>query len=826
MAVLNSLVRHSRTLLCCLSWTVAATAWSADSVVESDWQPWAYLPATEQAGLAPYCTGGFVAQPVLPPPSQTPSIEFNQGEIREDGSAQLLGDIRLWLDGLNAEAEKLTHDRPNNISYLSDAVTLRLEGIALSGDSGTVSHDSNEASLNIAQFVIPSADIHGEADSLKRGSETINAQGIRFTRCAPGDNAWWLVSARLEIDEEEEVARAWHSQLKVQHVPVLYVPYISFALNDQPRTGLLIPTFGASVLQPYYLHLSDQYDTTLGLEYQNDEGWFLHDEFRFLTRQHNGITDAVLQLADTRNPDEATSSDQRWSIQHRQSGQLTDHLGYDINTRWVSDRAFDVDLVPGKSEFVDHQRADLGLTAQWSELRLTGDLEYKQPVADSSKKFQTLTGKLGASDNHVSTTLQYDSQFEFNSKENPAAASDYAQLKVPDWQVHFKNNHMPFGLQTSETIRYTQFSRALPDNLASDLSGDARQLDTQTNRWHAQATIARPTNFGPLSITPSASGYVSHYRYENDLYAEDEVKPSDERFTHLAWTSSIDNRLTFDATSVAGRHRFEPRIYYAYAPLTQQQAPILEGEADSDFTLFTDKRFDTIDRIGDLQRLSVGLNYSWIETSEKEATLNLGLSKGVQLGQERLTTETEPTEEIANYDPVYSDWFLTSQWQATEALALTAKGQLDHEEAWLWNSFELSADYRPSERVFVNGQYHRSDEGDELSIGFYHPLNQRLAAIGYSAWQTQADDPTLSDFNRRQSLIGLDVDSCCWNIRFAMLQTKTATDEDENETALTNATWAPYFEFTLKGIGAGAGTIESILNRLDFGYAGRLFKYR
>ncbi|WP_320823303.1 hypothetical protein, partial [Reinekea sp.] len=64
-----------------------------------------------------------------------------------------------------------------------------------------------------------------------------------------------------------------------------------------------------------------------------------------------------------------------------------------------------------------------------------------------------------------------------------------------------------------------------------------------------------------------------------------------------------------------------------------------------------------------------------------------------------------------------------------------------------------------------------------------------------------------------------------WNIRLAALE---VTDTDDSSTSLfpIQVERRYFFEFTLKGLGAGAGNLESILNRLDFGYAGKLFNYR
>jgi LPS-assembly protein len=52
-------------------------------------------------------------------------------------------------------------------------------------------------------------------------------------------------------------------------VPILYAPWLDFALNDVRKSGVLAPTFGTTersgldFLVPYYLNLAPNYDATL-----------------------------------------------------------------------------------------------------------------------------------------------------------------------------------------------------------------------------------------------------------------------------------------------------------------------------------------------------------------------------------------------------------------------------------------------------------------------------------------------------------------------------------------------------------------------------------
>jgi lipopolysaccharide assembly outer membrane protein LptD (OstA) len=311
---------------------------------------------------------------------------------------------------------------------------------------------------------------------------------------------------------------------------------------------------------------------------------------------------------------------------------------------------------------------------------------------------------------------------------------------------------------------------------------------------------------------------VTGYQYENNL----DAALAEEDFQHLAWRASIDQRFTLTAGEGSSKHQLIPRFYYAYAPLTDQQAPVLDTKVESGFTLFSNSRFSGVDRTGDLSRFSTSLSYEY--GVNNQSLYKLGVDKGVKLQQERLTL-TGTDEVDPDWMPEFSDWKLRGELNLTESLSFKGSAALDHASKE-YNSFATEINYSPAENVFVNLQAEKDDDGHSFKAGTYYPLLQNLAFIGYANFETDAEQPQWQDFRTKELLFGLDIDSCCWNLRFALLETAAAEDEDGNSIFLENSQIAPYFEFTLKGIGAGTGTIEDILKRLDFGYTGRLFNYR
>ena len=62
-------------------------------------------------------------------------------------------------------------------------------------------------------------------------------------------------------------------------VPILYTPWISFPVGDQPKSGLLFPAIGSGgktgtqVVVPWYWNIAPNYDATFTSRYFSSRGY-------------------------------------------------------------------------------------------------------------------------------------------------------------------------------------------------------------------------------------------------------------------------------------------------------------------------------------------------------------------------------------------------------------------------------------------------------------------------------------------------------------------------------------------------------------------------
>jgi len=100
-----------------------------------------------------------------------------------------------------------------------------------------------------------------------------------FTTCATDGRPPWSFHVRSALVEEEGLGRFKSTTMKVQGVPVFYLPYMVWPIKQDRSAGLLMPRFGYSNRRgfnlglPLYVPLGRSVDTTIFADYYA-EGYF------------------------------------------------------------------------------------------------------------------------------------------------------------------------------------------------------------------------------------------------------------------------------------------------------------------------------------------------------------------------------------------------------------------------------------------------------------------------------------------------------------------------------------------------------------------------
>jgi len=123
----------------------------------------------------------------------------------------------------------------------------------------------------------------------KTAKEVYHIEGGKFTAC-PAENGKapdWSIWGRDVKISLNEYAKLQHATFRIKDVPVFYLPYLSFPIGSNKKTGFLFPEYsssdrnGTGLITPFFVNLSPSYDMTFFPGYYSDRGPLLAGEFRY-----------------------------------------------------------------------------------------------------------------------------------------------------------------------------------------------------------------------------------------------------------------------------------------------------------------------------------------------------------------------------------------------------------------------------------------------------------------------------------------------------------------------------------------------------------------
>ncbi|VXC93378.1 LPS-assembly protein LptD [Pseudomonas sp. 8Z] len=815
-----------------------------------DWVPRDKLTAAQLAEAGPYCAGAYV-EPLRPgmddttPLNEAPmfvSAKASRYE-QEQQVATLAGDVVLRQSGMQVEANEASLHQAENRGELVGNVRLRDKGMLVVGDRADLQLDNGEATIDNAEYVLHQAHVRGSALYAKREETAIiRLKDGTYTRCEPGDNAWHLKGNNVTLNPATGFGTATNVTLRVKDIPVFYTPYIYFPIDDRRQSGFLPPSFstasdtGFALQTPYYFNLAPNYDATLYPTYMTKRGLLMEGEFRYLTKSSEGqVGGAWLNDEEDERKLQSEYADQRWmySWQHKQG--LDSRLLAEVDYTDISDPYYFQDL-----------NSDLGID-NGSYVDQRGTLTYR---GDS------YTAKLNLQSYELTTITDitpYD--------------------RLPQLTLNGKLPFEPGGLNFAYATEFVKFDRSLRDGNYINKDGNPEQwYDARVRglarangeRLHLEPSVSLPMTSSWGFITPKIKYLQTNYDLTLDSQGKRDLaqaNPNDFFFGQNYSSSqnrglglfSVDSGLYFDRnTQLFGkdyRQTLEPRAFYLYAPEEDQTDIPVFDTSESTFSygsLWRENRFTGKDRIGDENKLSLGVTSRWIEPNGFERQrFSIGQAfyfedRKVQMPGIDYRTREDATADVSPYALEYQyrfnrDWRLNStfNWDPDQRSTRSGSAMFHYQPEDNPNKVvNLGYRYRNDTVRYdqASGQWRfGGDYGTPGTAGYikdYYKISQHDFSV---IWPLVPQWSVISrwqyDYNRNRTLEafgGFEYDSCCWKLR---LINRYWVDYDEvslNPSRNDEADRGIFLQIVFKGLGGVIGNkVETFLDQGIQGYRER-----
>ncbi len=747
--------------------------------------------------------------------------------VVQDNVRLTRGDQFLGTDKLSYNQESGKYTAEGHVRYQDSS--MRMVAEHAEGDQNADKHRIDDV-----EYQLTSRRGNGGAERIDLDGAKGSLHSSTYSTCAPNQRVWELRARRIDLDTAEGMGVARNATLRVGKIPVLYMPWFMFPIDDRRRTGLLYPNIGMSGKngfdwrQPIYLNLAPNYDATLFPRYMSKRGVALGGEFRWLYENGSGEVSGTWMPRDDlpRNDPERYTDYRRDDPQGRLFPIPADRLPKNnrgefalkathrldgawyagANLAWVSDKYYLQDFsnsLYGQSEI--SLRSEVGLYGRGRYWDASVIADHNQ-LADF-----TLTERSLAYDRLPRATFHWAQPW-----------NRWVETGVDSEAVRFQH----------ADIKFTPGDPAAPPGLRTEMPGGSRfdikpyiSLPLEGAAWFIRPKLAyRYTAYeleGGLArqiATDRARAYNASQGIGGDP-TEAQIRGFyDKSPSRSLPITSIDAGMYFDRhTQIRGEsylHTLEPRVFYLRAPYRDQAGMPLFDTNPMSFSwgaLFRDNRYSGADRQTDANQLTTALTTRLISEDDGRERLAASIGQIQYFDDIRVVAGAEqPIKQgksawVADVSVSPSDrWTINATYQWDPRLRSEDVASLRARYLFGNNGVvNLAYRYRRNLGVAPDADRELRDQYEQADFSFLYPINDNWSVVGRYYY-------SIKDKRPLEQIAGVQWESCCLAVRAIARRYQRNRSEDLNSSFQV--------EFELKGLGSAGQNTERVLRRAILGY--------
>jgi len=646
-------------------------------------------------------------------------LESRQFIASKTGPAEARQQVKLTRADQVLTTELLRYDPDSKTITMLGKASYRDSVMHIAGSKAHYNFQKETGHFTEVDYGLTGTSAKGSAKEVTydSGNHSLLHQ-LYFTTC-PGDKPQWeLTASELELDFEKGMGKAKHAKLELFDIPVLYLPYMTFPIDDRRKSGFLYPAIstandnGFEFAIPYYWNIAPNQDATITPRYFTDRGAMITGEYRFITRRTGG------------------SLNFDWLPSDKKTRELRYHYLFKHRTR-ISDRW-------RTSVLVDR----------------VSDDQYFQDFANSlaAASRQYLRSRAGIYGGGHLWTLKMIAD-DFQLVDDSVVSNNEPYRRLP--RIAFDMDR-PLGLQ-----------------------GLRLRLDSELVYFdRSHGTTGARLDFLPMVEWNIATqwGYVKPsvgYRYTSydlDLHGQ----PGDNSLSRGTEILSFDTGLFLQRDKGKGRMQtLEPRLFYLYVPYENQEAFPDFDSAPFTFgfsQLFHYNRFTGADRQSDANQLTLALTTRSFDHMAGRELWSLSFGQIAYFENRRVTSPTQGDELDDSASPLIAEFVL----HPTKNLRSRVSAQ------WDWQNSEvdvaiLGITHTADSGRRMGAEYRfRRDQLDQFDIRYYQPIGGKWLILGRVNYSLQDSDLLAAE-------AGFEYESCCWGLRLVARRFLRNTDGDHRD---------------------------------------------
>ena len=723
---------------------------------------------------------------MIKPPKKDEAREFVANKIDgiERKSATAEGNVSLKQDTMEIRTKHLDYDQQTDTATTIGKIKMLRDGDVFEGNDLKLKLDSEVGTLLAPTYFLGKSPLRPTQRYEARGNaEKMNFEGANqerlftatYTTCKPGEDEWYLRVSELALDRTDNIGTGINARIEFKGLPILYLPYLTFPLNSNRKSGFLSPTFGTSSNSgiefaiPYYWNIAANADATITPKIFSKRGVQLGGEFRYLGAQYLGQFDTEYL------PNDRKFNGDRYLFSLRHYQNLSDLMGPLFGDKFAR-----------------------GWNASLSAQKVSDDAYFRDLSTRIANTVQTNLPR--------DIALNYISDFgnlttralSFQTLQDPLAPVTRPYFLAPQVTFNAKPARIG-GLEFNATGEFTDFTHP------TLVSG---------KRWLLYPSLAYSLTSPYGFITPKIGYHATRY----DLTEHNIGYESQTRTLPII---SLDSGLAFERSlNVGGQtmtQTLEPRLFFLYVPFRDQAKIPLFSTSATDFNfaqIFNENLFIGGDRISDAKQVTAALSTRFIEDLTGIERLRMGLGQRYYYRPQRVSLPNDALNNVLGVagsvvgDVSRSDLLAAISGQVSDQWSLDSSFQYSATQKKFQKS-NIAARYNALDgRLFNLGYRFTRDSLKQIDVATQWPL----ATLGSmaSGWTLLARaNHSLSDKRLLEGLVGVEYNQGCWEFRMLVHRFATATQQYSNSVQ---------FQLELKGLanlGVGTNPLETLRQNIS-----------
>ncbi|GHA89856.1 LPS assembly protein LptD [Cognatilysobacter bugurensis] len=741
--------------------------------------------------------------------AQPTDIEGDELEGQDERSTLVQGNVRLQRGDQFLGTDKLTFNSETGEYTAEGSVRYQDSGMRIVAKRAEGNQEADTHRITDLSYQLTERRGSGGADRIELKGDHGALIGATYSTCDPAQRVWELEADRIDIDTEEGLGVARGAKLRIGKVPVLYVPWFMFPVDDRRRTGLLYPSISMSSRngfdwrQPIYFNLAPNYDATLYPRLMSERGVALGSEFRWLYPQGQGTVAGTFMPSD-RLPE---NDPDRYQVRDANGNLVRDPNPPDEN----------------RGQFALNALHTLG--SKWyaaANLGWVSDTHYLEDFSNSLYGVATYfirsdVGAYGRGRNWEASITADHYQLSDYTLSEANLPFDRLPRAYAHWGQPFFDDLLEIGID-GEAVRFEHEvfdagSRIdIKPYAAMSLEGAAWFVRPKV-AWRYTGYDLEPGRARAIAVPRAAAalGIRAENLTDEQIRSFYDATPS-----RSVPISSLDMGVYFDRTAAIRGERYlqtlEPRLYYLRVPYEDQSDLPLFDTSPMTFSwgqLFRDNRYTGPDRQTDANQLTVALTSRLISEDDGRERLAASIGQIHYLDESRVTLD--PAQAIA-VERGRSAWVADLSVSPNDRWTINAAYQWDPKFR-REDLAALRARYLFGDAGIVNiGYRYRRDLLEQVDFSFVYPFNRNWSFVGryYYSLLERPDPVSPIEAGPLETIAGVQWESCCLAVRvLGRRYLRDRSGELNNSLQL---------EVELKGLGSAGQKAERVLRRAILGY--------